>query len=94
MTTLCEKLGYHEGDIFIVIATEKIGNVRQQTFKLNSIVVLTEDDNSDAPRFDLIKGACYWDLGVYTDKGCYENVRNVRKLTPKEVVTALTGGKK
>lgn len=74
----CKNKGYKIGDIFEVV--ESGGN-----FEKGSIIVLSEDDESSAPRFDLIKGRCNFCVnGIKTKQGNYANLDRVRRIYPPE----------
>jgi hypothetical protein len=48
--TPCGKLGYKIGDLFEVVSKESL------LFAYRSVIRLLEDDNSQAPRFELVSG--------------------------------------
>ncbi len=74
----CKDKGYEVGQVFEVFESD------EGAFSLGSIIVLSKDDNSCCPKFDLVQGICYFKAGILTENGAHENLENVKRIYPPE----------
>jgi len=74
--TPCEEKGYEVGQVFTV--------VHGITFDEDSTVVLSKDDGSGYPLFDLVDGGCNSSIGIKTKKGAYVSLSFVERIYPPE----------
>lgn len=72
--TPCEKLGYKEGDQFVML-----GDLPKDCFSKGSIIELVRDDTSTCPYFKLIEGEC-----EHEDGGAYEDLPLLLKIETGE----------
>lgn len=76
--TPCEERGYEVGQVFEVV------DINGVIFSNKSIIILTKDNNSDAPLFDLVKGSCQYYHGSLGTEGAYLDLSKVRRIYPPE----------